>query len=75
MACDVGRGAYGLLAMALRAACEYRRGVSRAMRGERRSSSGGCRLGVGSIVGAIVGNGCAVGTVVGVCVGSRGGVL
>ena len=78
MACEVGRGAYVWMAMALSAACEYRRGVSSAIRGERRGSSGGCRSGVVgvvcSIVGALVVNGCAL-IVVGVGVGSMGGVL
>ena len=80
MACEVGRGAYDWMAIALSAACEYRRGVSRAIRGERRGLSGGCMSGVagvalGSIVGVVVGNGCALGTVVGAGVGSSGGVM
>ena len=79
MACDVGRGAYDLMAMALSAAVEYSRGESRAILGERRSSSGGCWTGVvelamGPLVAAETAESVG-GIVVGAGVGAGGGVL
>ena len=59
MACDVGRGAYVWIAMALRAAVEYSRGESNAMRGERRGSAGIGAAAVGIVVGVAAGAVCA----------------
>ena len=74
LACEVW------MEMALSAACEYSRGVSSAIRGERRGSPCGCSSGVvgmslGSTVGATVGRGWALGAVVGAVAGISGGVL
>ena len=54
MACDVGIGAYVWMATAARAALEYNRGVSSAIRGDLRGSAVSC-------VGSSVGGGAPVG--------------
>jgi len=79
MACDVGSGAWVWIAIALSAAVEYSRGVSRAIRGERRGSIVGCKSGSGVVcrstsAGAVAGM-SVLRRLVGAAVGAGGGML
>ncbi len=61
LACNVVRGVRGWMSRLPRAACEYSRGESKAIHGDRRAGVGVCL--VGSSVGGMVG--CHVGVSVG----------